>query len=496
MRRLAGVALIVLIAALVPAAAAQAAPVWKLTMADVSVEPGGAAKAMRVEYSVLPYSEATRGELVVDVAAVSEIATVAPWTDPRCVTTPATITCPGSASNVSLSVIAKPGARLGATARLTVRAVVDGRTRATATGTITIAEQVSLASVETQGDVSLATGASTGLTAGVRNTGDNPVTGVVLELSTVRGFAAAPHSNCAPTEFGAACRFDLELAPGQTYRLATPWQLTATDMVWAPSQWYATFTWYTAQDYADLGRPSPAGSGPELELAPVASALADPQTETDPNNNADGFSITVTGVNQSNFTAIGATSSGKVGQTIPVRLGMRNNGPARIEGYASELGSYLQITVTPPAGTTVVKHSRLCEPFNVERPTPGAPFPPGAHEGDGNFYCFTEPFEGVPYAPGKTVNFDFTLRVDKRGTLRGSIKTERLGPPPAGDPDPSDDSAAIVITAAAPATGGGGTGGGTGGGLPITGTDTTTAALIGLALLLAGTIARVAARQR
>ncbi|MBL7260085.1 hypothetical protein [Paractinoplanes lichenicola] len=494
MRRLAGVALIALLAALVPAAAAQAAPTWKLTLDNVSAEPGGAAKAMRLHYSVLPYSEATRGDLVVDFAAASAIATVESWGDPRCVTTATTFTCPGSASEVALPVTAKPGARLGATAQVTVRTVVDGRTRATASGTITIAEQVSLTSVETQGDVSVATGASTDLNAGVRNTGDDPVTGVVLELTTVRGFTNAPHSNCAPTEFGAACVFDRELAPGQTYRLATPWQLTAADTVWAPSKWFANFTWHTAQDYADLRRPRPAGSGPALELTPVTSALAGPQTETEPNDNSDGFAITVTGVNQSNFTAKGATASGKVGQTLPVRLGVRNNGPARLEGYAADMGSYLQVTVTPPKGTTVVKHSRLCEPFNVERPTPGAPFPAGAHEGDGNFYCFTEPVEGVPYLPGKTVDFDFTLRIDKPGTLRGTIKTVRLGRPPAGDPDPADNNAAIVITAAA-ATTPGDDDGGTGGGLPITGTNTSTVALIGLALLLAGTVARVVTRR-
>ncbi len=130
------------------------------------------------------------------------------------------------------------------------------------------------------------------------------------------------------------------------------------------------------------------------------------------------------------------------------------------------------------------------------RPPPGAPFPADAHAGDGNFYCFTEPVEGVPYRPGRTVDFDFTLSIDRPGTLRGTITTERLGPAPAGDPDPSDDSAAIVITASGANPGGGSGGGGSGGGLPITGTDTTTAALIGLALLVAGAVTRVATRRR
>ncbi|MCY1138342.1 LPXTG cell wall anchor domain-containing protein [Actinoplanes sp. Pm04-4] len=498
MRRFASVALIAVFAALMPAAAAQAAPGWTLTLSNVSVQPGGAARGMHVQYR-FP-DQTPPGELVFDLTALNAIATVTPPSGiTRCTAAATTLTCDGTSDAFDLSVAANPGTPLGASALVTVRAVVEGTTRATATGRVTIAEQVALTAVDTQGDVSLPTGTSTDVTAAVRNTGDSPVRGVVLEWRAVRGITSTPHRNCAPTERGAACLFETELAPGATYRLATPWRITASRAVWAPSQWSSSFIWHTAQDWIDPGRALPSGSGPELELTPATSTLADPQTEIDVRDNADGWDLAVTGVNQSNFTAIGDTARAKVGKTVPVRLGMRNNGPAGIEGWDRAQGSYLVITFTPPSGTTVVGRSPLCRSFPT-LPFPG-PYPPDGHPDDGKLYCFTSELDGVPYLPYRTVNFDFILRVDQPGTLRGSINVSRQGPPPAGDPDPSDDTAAVIINPAGPTPTpgdgeGGGNGGGEGGGLPITGTNTTALALIGLALLLAGATARVATRRR
>ncbi|MCO8271105.1 hypothetical protein M1L60_10920 [Actinoplanes sp. TRM 88003] len=169
--------------------------------------------------------------------------------NPRCVAAATTITCPtADLGALTFSVTAKAGAEIGADVPLPVRVVLDGTARATSTGRVTIAEPVALTAVDTQGDVSLATGASTALSAAVRNSGDAAINGVVLELRTVRGITSARHSTCVPTELGAACFFDTELAPGATYRLATPWQITASPAVWAPSQWASSFVWHTAQD--------------------------------------------------------------------------------------------------------------------------------------------------------------------------------------------------------------------------------------------------------
>ncbi|WP_250038029.1 hypothetical protein [Paractinoplanes maris] len=501
MRRLAGVTLIAFVAALIPAAAAPAAPAgdYGLTLADTSVAPG-TAKAMRVQFTAPATNPPRDYRLVFDIAALSGIATLTPWPSAQCTTTASTLDC-AAVGESQLVVTAAPGAELGATAKVGLRAVLGTATLDTATATVTIAEQAALTAVDAQADLSVATGATTGLAAAVRNTGDRPVTGVVLQLRTAIGIRTADHRNCAPItaaptilrpQAGAACLFDAELAPGQTYRLATPWPVTATDAVWAPSEWISSFTWYTAQDYLDLGHRLPAGgSGPELELAAVTTARAVPQTEPDTLDNADDWTLSVTGDNRSPITVKGATVNGTVGRTVTARLSVRNDGPARIESWGHPAGAYLTVTVKPPAGTTVVKHPERCEPFVSGYPGPDAPWPPGVLPGDGNFYCFTDFWRGNPYLPGRAETFDFTFRVDRPGTLRGEIRTELHS---AGV---KRQSAPIVITATGAATGGdNGNGGGEGGGgLPITGTDTATVALIGLTLLVAGATARFATRR-
>jgi len=511
MRKLANVALIALLAALIAPAPAQAAATpWKLTLNRTSVAPGGSA-GLRLSVDT-PAVGTNRNEydLVFDISRAQGLITLRPNFSTPCTTTATTLTCAlnnrGFSGAVALT--AASDAPAGTTVPLPGRIVAGGRTVATATGAVTVAEPISMTPVQLQDDVSVVTGATTNLAAGIRNTGDRPITGVVLRLQTAVGMRTPDLANCTPIEgrgavrptAGAACLFEGELAPGQEYRLATPWPVTATDAVWAPSQWLSSFTWYTVQDWLDQGFALPgSGDGDELRLNPAPGAVGEtlPQTEVDPNanpdNNVDEWQLRVTGRNHSTFTVKGDTVSGRVGQTVTVRTSVRNNGPARLEGWGNDLAAFLTVTVTPPAGTTVVGHSKLCQPFNVDYPTPGVPWPDGADFNDGNYYCWTGMFEGLPYFPGETVTFDFKLRVDKPGALRGKIRT-RLVPVEA---PPVDQEAAIVVNAAgAPPTDGDGGEGGGDGGLPITGSNTMAAALIGLLLLVAGAATRFATRRR
>ena len=510
MRRLAGVALIAVLAVLVPAPAAQAAAPWSMTAGKVSVVPGGGERGMPFGISV-PGGGSTRYDLdlVFDITAARDLVTFKLTYYP-CEATTTTLTCPVNTGGMSsyLMATAKPGAPVGTTSPIPVRAVLDGKTVASATGTVTVAEEVSLAAVEAQDDMSIGSGRTFGLAAGVRNTGDSPISGVVLQLRTVAGIRTADYANCTnvvtdpniPPDSGAICLFDAELAPGQEYRLATPWQVTATDLVWAPSQWLASFQWSTAQDFTDQGGKLPTGGdGPELELAAAVTARAVPQTEPElVYNNVDEWQLQVTGRNTSTLTVRGDTASGQVGKNVTVRTSVRNNGPARLEGYNQLQGSYSLTTVTLPAGTKVVKADPDCHLFSIDFPTPGGPYPVGAELGDGKYYCWQGSWMTPWNLPGETYTYEFTLRVTKPGTLRGEILTELsdagrgnsgLGPVPYRAP--------IVITATgAPANGSGGGGEGGGGGLPITGSNTTAVALIGLALLVAGAAARLATRRR
>jgi LPXTG-motif cell wall-anchored protein len=507
MRRLASTALIVLLAVLGAPSASQAAAPWTMTAGKISVVPGGGERGMPFGLRA-PGGGSTRYDLdlVFDITAARDLLTFK-LTFHTCTATATTLTCPVNTGGMSsyLMATAKPEAPAGLTVPVPVRAVLDGKTVASATGTVTVAEEVSLAAVEAQDDMAIASGRTYGLAAGVRNTGSRPVTGVVLQLKTVAGIRTNDYANCTnvvtdpdiPPDSGAICLFDAELAPGQEYRLATPWQVTATELVWAPSQWPASFEWSTAQDFTDRGGKLPSGgSGPELELAAVATARAVPQTEPEPiYNNVDEWQLSVTGHNTSTLTVRGDTASGQVGKNVTVGVSVRNNGPARLEGYNQLEGSYSLTTVTLPPGTKVVRADPDCHLFSIDFPTPGGPYPVDAELGDGKYYCWKGSWLTPWNLPGETYTYKFTLRVTKPGTLRGEILTtlhdawrgnNGLGPIPHRAP--------IVITAtAAPATGGDGGGGG---GLPITGSDTNAIALIGMALLVAGAAARLATRRR
>jgi hypothetical protein len=265
----------------------------------VSLVPGGVTKSFRASVQTPPADPAPDFTVEFDVAAANEIAVIdAPDV---CQTTATTITCPDSGSeyyDTPFEASARPGAAVGATASVPVRVVSGGRTVASSAGRVTIAEGVDLAALDLQGDTSIATGATAGIAAGVRNAGDRPVTGIVLQLFAQKGFAAGEYGNCTALEYGAACLFDDTLAPGAELRLAAPLALTATNAVWAPSQWSASISWLPAQDYADSGGTLPIrGTGPELELAaaPAARAASPPQTDTVSNNNFDDWNIAVTG---------------------------------------------------------------------------------------------------------------------------------------------------------------------------------------------------------
>jgi hypothetical protein len=498
MRRLASILMIGMLAALVPVAAAHAAPTAQVGMGNVSLAPGGVTKRLDAGFAPADGQvPAAPFAFVFDIAAVAELATIEPLRP--CTVSATTMTCPVAPEDnyeMPLALTAKPDAKIGAFAALTVRVVLDGRTLARGTSRVTIAEGVELAATEPIGAISVPTGETVELNAGVRNAGERAVTGVVMAFTADDGIEPAHYRNCVAIDLGAACTFDSELAPGQEYRLSSPFRVTATDALWAPSKWNVTIAWSTAQDYADRGGPLPSGGdGPELTLVAAPAALGVPQTDVDPWSDYAFGTIEITGDNRSNVTAIGARARAEVGQTITVRIGVRNNGPASLIGYGRELGSYLTVGMTPPAGTTVVKVPTLCEPFNMGDLIP-PPWPPGANYDDGNFYCFGGPYYDSGYAPRETVTWEFRLRIDKPGALRGRIFTQVITPKnaPKGDPVPSDDTAAIVITAAAVDTGG--EGGSDGGGLPITGSDTTAIALIGLALLLAGAVTVQVTRPR
>jgi LPXTG-motif cell wall-anchored protein len=138
------------------------------------------------------------------------------------------------------------------------------------------------------------------VTLGVRNAGAKPVPGVVLYLYTADRFISLKdYGNCwyyTPSHGNidrhyAMCRFDGEVAPGTTYRVAeTPFTVGYVPAGWSPLKYEQT--WYTSDDFDATGllKPRPEygyypsrGSGAPLLLEPERAVATSGVKVTDSN---------------------------------------------------------------------------------------------------------------------------------------------------------------------------------------------------------------------
>ncbi|MEV0266695.1 hypothetical protein AB0I49_35845 [Streptomyces sp. NPDC050617] len=116
------------------------------------------------------------------------------------------------------------------------------------------------------------------------------------------------------------------------------------------------------------------------------------------------------------YQAVGHVVAGRVGQTVPVELGVRNGGPDAGRGA----GAY---EITPPEGTTITAGTGSC----------------GA-KGARTYVCAI----GAPLRPGATDTLRFDVRIDKKVEgAEGEIRVvDREGA--AHDPYPANDAAPIL----------------------------------------------------
>ncbi|MFE7118850.1 hypothetical protein ACFU99_25870, partial [Streptomyces sp. NPDC057654] len=118
------------------------------------------------------------------------------------------------------------------------------------------------------------------------------------------------------------------------------------------------------------------------------------------------------------YQAVGHVVTGRVGQTVPVELGVRNGGPDVGRGA----GSY---EITPPEGTTITSGTGSC----------------GA-KGTRTYVCAL----GATLRPGAVDTLRFDVRIDKK--VEGAEGEIRVvdggdGEATAHDPHPENDAAAI-----------------------------------------------------
>ncbi|MFD4572628.1 hypothetical protein ACFWNK_06370 [Streptomyces sp. NPDC058417] len=290
--------------------------------------------------------------------------------------------------------------------------------------------------------------------------------GVALRVHA-DGLRLAPrHSNCfyvardavaeasTGTPDSAWCVFPDRPPPGTAYRTAVPLAYSAPD---GAMRGALTYSWSAAPERPE-GHPV-RGTGAPLTLVRAASDAKDSTDATDSKGaaalgafTADEGRLAVTTTTQADYRPVTAPVRGRVGDTVAVRLGVRDLGP----GTPPDSDSLGRFEVVPPEGTTVTSVPWTFEGDGgdwacdrPERPGPGAAFVcdlgndrlmEARHE---EHAPETEGGTGTTGNPVTETTIVFHVRIDRR--VPGAHGTVRVGNP--FDRTPGNDVAVFPLEA-------------------------------------------------
>lgn len=451
----AGLAAAAAVAAAAPAHA-DTTPIGVISVGaqDLTIGASGPGADLPVSFSIFPESIATttytNAVLSIDTSGIAGVA-AASTTDSRCSTSGTTIDCAlgsltatdfsSATADVTLHLKAVSGAAAGQSGRLAMTGSADGIAPTTSfqPTTITLADGPDLVAPPiSQGFVDVTLGSTiTTPHVALHNVGSQAAQGVTLVYRTPYEFpfihlarncayASNPGTNGSLTV--ASCYFDNVIAVDQTYTLKRSQQVAVrTDSV------YNFGSYVSVQAYPGYQPPSAAapdvtwvrGTEQQLKLVKTGSGPSGHTpahvTQTNINqfdgNSAQSYRVT-DGVS-SDLAALGDTVTAAGGSTVPVTIGVRDNGPGSLDFGPAGLPA-AQITFTPPPGTTVTSAPNGCF-LNFNSPT---------------YLCQST----YLFLRDTTQTFTFQLQVPVGGaTGAGSVSVSHgtEGPPPTG-PDVYD----------------------------------------------------------
>ncbi|GGR30872.1 hypothetical protein GCM10010251_53680 [Streptomyces aurantiogriseus] len=242
--------------------------------------------------------------------------------------------------------------------------------------------------------------------------------GVALRITAQGGLLVTSRpGNCYfnSTSTSAWCGFPAKAAAGTAYRVSSPLTYTA-----APDELTGLLSYSWSSDPQRPAEHPVRGTGAPLTLTRTAGrGLTSGSTN-----------VAVETTVQADYTPVAGTVRGRVGDTVSVRLGVRDLGPGRL---SDDVGRF---EVVPPEGTTVTSI-----PFTFED-TDGKWACDRPKKTGGAFVCDLDSGRFWPGDDG-TTTVDFRFRVDRQVPgARGTIRT--YGP---YDRTPGNDIAVIPLEA-------------------------------------------------
>ncbi|WP_405782286.1 hypothetical protein [Streptomyces sp. NBC_00859] len=224
-----------------------------------------------------------------------------------------------------------------------------------------------------------------------------------------------------PETWTATCAFDQAVEPGVVYTPEKPLRVEALDRAYHDELHVEVGDGGAPMD-DENGEPSVAGTAPAVKMV---------EKQAGREGSAKRVDVSITSVNTADYQVTGAALRGRVGDTVTMKVKFANAGPAWL--LEDEAEQDVQIMITPPAGTSVVKRDYYC------------------HAEGGTYRC--PPHLGPYMAEDAQMVYTFKLKIDKRiAGAKGSIAlTTQLRP---FDHNKANDKADITLDV----TGGGSTG--------------------------------------
>ncbi|WJK41881.1 hypothetical protein O7608_05600 [Solwaraspora sp. WMMA2056] len=324
-------------------------------------------------------------------------------------------------------------------------------------------------------DVTLEPGQSMAVPVEAANVGTVAAAGVEVVLSVGLDLELPDrYDNC---DYDAnflelTCQILGEVGPGEVFALheETPLRVKVADDAPGPGERIVNVVVHPLGDeqVSALGFRSAEAAGEQLRLTSV-----EPLWDLNDSDNWTDFLVDIPR-QPADTVAVGATVDGSVGDTVDIEVGMRNDGPARLNS-PNEVWAPSAL-VTLPDGVEAVTVDERCTPVVDDQPVwddRGKPV--------GLVYlCFPthSPVAGESYL------FAFQVKIVGAAGAVGTVVVDGG----VQDPDTSNDVAEITL-----GTGGGG---GAGDGLPVTGAPAALLAGAGALLVAAGAVAVLMFRRR
>ncbi|WP_328849229.1 hypothetical protein [Micromonospora zamorensis] len=439
-----GLTTLVLATAMIGAAATPASaeddPGWvNGWLGDVTL--GAAGAPGRTVPLTLTSTGATQPRVTIDLTGLAGVAT-ASFPD-FCVTEGASVTCPMPPTAIdefgtltgTVPVVfrADPGAVDGATGTLDYTAFGEQTEAYTQQATVTVRSGPDLLDMVDEYVSGVEVGDTRPVPVAVVNAGDQPAVDLRLTMRFSVGLVPASYRNC---RYGTdqvlatvvVCTVRGTFAPGQRHELRAGFLTTVGPATLGGKR--------ISQMVEPLTSAGPLPSGVRFKHRDADQALrlrpAGPPLDVVP--------ITVTGAGGGTYLEVqgafdivaqGAAVTGAVGDTVPVTVGLHNEGPGVPDGTNSgdTVGAFY---FTPPVGVTVVDHPSDCWPFGGDEGTADAP---------ATWYCNGR--EAV-FLAGTSHTVTFDLRIERISGVAGQV--EPHGRYPRVDDNPGNDIAPVTVS--------------------------------------------------